>query len=202
MEFVYGFEWLAQYQSGWQFGEQGVLKRLCDLLHVVYGVEIGAGNGTTLPVTLDFLPVLTLFEIDQAKQDMLRVVFPHADVQGGFDESSLHLIPKRACVVVDVDCNDLELALLALQRLPRIIMVEHYDTEGPFMASSKNDTPIGIVPEWLLGMRLFNNFVIQQPLANVREQMKERGYLLVAESRVNGIYLRVSDWYSLHGADK
>jgi hypothetical protein len=172
--------WLAEHCKGWQFGEQGVLKALCERKGITRGIEIGAGDGTTLPVTLSFLPDLTLYEIESDRQDKLRKLYPKATILGEYTGEDL---PDDSCVVVDVDSFDCSIAeKVTSYGKPAIMMVEHYDLEGPGVQDA-------MVPDWLIGLSLANHFRIQQPLAVVRALMESRGYTLVAVTRVNGIYV-------------
>jgi hypothetical protein len=174
------YVWLAEHCKGWQFGEQGVLKALCERKGITSGIEIGAGDGTTLPVTLAFLPDLTLYEIQENRQEKLRKLYPKAVVKGEYKGEDL---PDHGCVVVDVDSFDYDIAeKVTSYGKPAIMMVEHYDLEGPGVQDA-------MVPDWLIGLSLANHFRIQQPFAVVRGLMESRGYKLVAVTRVNGIYV-------------
>jgi hypothetical protein len=193
MEVAMSLPWLVDRCYGWQFGEQGILSELCRRLCVTDGFEIGAGDGEALPVTLDFLPNLTLFEIDQDKQKTLAKKFDTAKIYGAYDGSQAELVTDGSCVVVDIDSDDLAVAVTVLDAArPSVIMVEHYDRCGPWMqAAGEPIEPWEDVPSWLIGMRLEQGgYAIQQPWQVVQAELATRGYVIVALSRVNGIYVR------------
>jgi hypothetical protein len=193
MEVAMSLPWLVDHCYGWQFGEQGILSELCRRLCVTDGFEIGAGDGEALPVTLDFLPNLTLFEIDQDKQKTLAKKFDTAKIYGAYDGSQAELVTDGSCVVVDIDSDDLAVAVTVLDAArPSVIMVEHYDRCGPWMqAAGEPIEPWEDVPSWLIGMRLEQGgYAIQQPWQVVQAELATRGYVIVALSRVNGIYVR------------
>lgn len=193
MEVAMSIPWLVDHCYGWQFGEQGILSELCRRLCVTDGFEIGAGDGDALPVTLDFLPNLTLFEIDEDKQKTLAKKFDTAKIYGGYDGSQAEVVTDDSCVVVDIDSDDLAVAGTVLDAAkPAVIMVEHYDRCGPWMqAAGEAIEPWQEVPSWLIGMRLQQGgYAIQQPWQVVQAELASRGYVIVALSRVNGIYVR------------
>jgi hypothetical protein len=193
MEVAMSLPWLVDHCYGWQFGEQGILSELCRRLCVTDGFEIGAGDGEALPVTLDFLPNLTLFEIDQDKQKTLAKKFDTAKIYGAYDGSQAELVTDGSCVVVDIDSDDLAVAVTVLDAAkPSVIMVEHYDRCGPWMQAAGDPIePWEDVPSWLIGMRLEQGgYAIQQPWQVVQAELATRGYVIVALSRVNGIYVR------------
>jgi hypothetical protein len=193
MEVAMSLPWLVDHCYGWQFGEQGILSELCRRLAITDGFEIGAGDGEALPVTLDFLPNLTLFEIDQDKQKTLAKKFDTAKIYGAYDGSQAELVTDGSCVVVDIDSDDLAVAVTVLDAAkPSVIMVEHYDRCGPWMqAAGEPIEPWEDVPSWLIGMRLEQGgYAIQQPWQVVQAELATRGYVIVALSRVNGIYVR------------
>lgn len=188
------FAWLDDHADGWQFGETGFLKAICDRIGVDQAVEIGAGDGDSLPLTLGFLydrgvPTL-LFESDVNRQDDLIGKYPLAEIRG---EWLLHnppvgLVSSRACVVIDVDSFDYAIAesIVINQTKPAIVCVEHYDKCGP---SAKDS--YGVPPDWLLGKQLFEGgFVIQASSQDIEDMMIYHGFSLVGISRVNSVYVR------------
>ena len=190
------FAWLDDHADGWQFGETGFLKAICDRIGVDQAVEIGAGDGTDkLPLTLGFLyeqgvPTL-LFEKDEASRAALKQRYPLADVRG---EWSLNNTPAGdiragACVVIDVDSVDYLIAeSLVWQRYPQaasVICVEHYDKCGPGSGGC------GVPPNWLLGKQLAEGgFIIQAGAEDIEELMIAAEFKLVGCSRVNSVYVR------------
>jgi hypothetical protein len=190
------FAWLDDHADGWQFGETGFLKAICERIGVDQAVEIGAGDGTDeLPLTLGFLydrgvPTV-LFEKDEASRDKLKERYPLADVRGewSLDSPQTGLIFGGACVVIDVDSVDYQIADQVstglLGGLPATICVEHYDRCGP----RANCT--GLPPAWLMGMQLAEGgFVIQATYGDIEDMMRDRTFILVGYSRVNSVYVR------------
>lgn len=188
-----GCEWLNDHASGWQFGESGFLKAICDRIGVDQAVEIGAGDGDSLPLTLAFLydqgvPAL-LFEKDYASREKLKHRYRKADIYGEWllGKPDLHLISNRSCVVVDVDSFDYEIAdSIAWPKSASVICVEHYDKCGP--GASDN---YGVPPKWLLGKQLAEGgFIIQAKAGDIEEMMEVNGFSLIGISRVNSIFVR------------
>lgn len=191
------FAWLDDHANGWQFGETGFLKAICDRIGVDQAVEIGAGDGTdALPLTLGFLydrGVRTLlFEKDVKRQWAVRQKYASAVVLGEWSLLSpqVEMISPMACVVVDVDSFDYHIAAsLVNDRFPNgpaVICVEHYDRCGPGA-----DDLQGIPPHWLLGQQLSEGgFIIQAGWEDIEEFMNQFEYWLVGISRVNSIYVR------------
>jgi hypothetical protein len=191
------FAWLDDHADGWQFGETGFLKAICDRIGVDQAVEIGAGDGTdALPLTLGFLydrGVKTLlFEKDIQRQWAVRQKYPSAVVLGewSLDSPQVEMISPTACVVVDVDSVDYHVAAsLIWDRFPNgpaVLCVEHYDRCAPGA-----DDAEGIPPRWLLGKQLADGgFVVQAVFADMLEAFSMWDYVLVGLSRVNSVYVR------------
>lgn len=193
MEIVRDYEFLKHYVGGWQFGEQGVLKELARRCECKQGVEIGAGDGESLPVTLDFMYDLVLFEIDKDKQKKLAKKYLNATIYGRYTDEYSVTVDDNAVVVVDVDSEDLAIACSVLRKSqPAVICVEHYDRHGAYMTDKSQREPSEPVPSWLLGLRTIDNHTIQQPWQVVARTLDGFGYELVALTRVNGIYIHAS----------
>jgi hypothetical protein len=185
MEILNQYSWLNEHATGWQFGEQGILFALCKRFGITKGYEIGAGDGDSLPVTLSFIDDLTLFEIDLDRQTKLRKKYPLATVYGEYTRPLSGM--DGACVVVDVDSCDLAIAESIVDEYrPKVLCVEHYDTEGPRALNQDMGEPVS---GWLIGVHLPGGFRIQQPWQVVSESLGSHGYRMVAKSRVNGIYV-------------
>lgn len=200
------FAWLDDHADGWQFGETGFLRAICDRIGVDQAVEIGAGDGTdALPLTLGFLydrgvPTV-LFERDELRQVALRQVYPRADVRGewSLDKPPVSDISTRACVVIDVDSVDYYIADSVargyLERCPKVICIEHYDRCGP-----NADSAYGVPPRWLLGQQLAEGgFIIQAGWVDIEDRMRQYDYVLVGISRVNSVYVRLGQVDALEG---
>jgi len=184
MQILDRYEWLKEHASGWQFGEHGVLRALCDRFGITKGYEIGAGDGETLPVTLSFLDDLTLYEIEQKRQVKLKAKYPNAVVYGAYLKPNSGM--DGACVVVDVDSCDLSIAESIVDEVkPKILCVEHYDIEGPRVLDQLQTR----LPDWVIGLELAGGFRIQQSWQAVNGSLTQYGYTLIALTRVNGIYV-------------
>jgi hypothetical protein len=200
------FAWLDDHADGWQFGETGFLKAICDRIGVDHAVEIGAGDGTDkLPLTLGFLyergvPTV-LFEKDEASRGKLKERYPLADVRGewSLDKPQASLISTGACVVVDVDSVDYHIAesiaCTYLDGSPKVICIEHYDHCGPNARDA-----YGVPPRWLLGQQLAEGgFIIQAGSAEIEDMMRRYCYVLVGVSRINSVYVRLGQVDALEG---
>jgi hypothetical protein len=200
------FAWLDDHADGWQFGETGFLKAICDRIGVDQAVEIGAGDGTDeLPLTLGFLydqgVATVLFEKDEASRAALKERYPLADVRGewSLDKPQASLISTGACVVVDVDSVDYHIAesiaCTYLDGSPKVVCIEHYDHCGPNARDA-----YGVPPRWLLGQQLAEGgFIIQAGSAEIEDMMRRYCYVLVGVSRINSVYVRLGQVDALEG---
>jgi hypothetical protein len=205
------FAWLDDHADGWQFGETGFLKAICDRIGVDQAVEIGAGDGTdALPLTLGFLYErgfsTVLFEKNKASQAALKERYPLADVRGewSLDNPQAGVIFPMACLVIDVDSVDYHIAeSIACKGLsdsgqyftPSVICIEHYDHCGPNARDA-----YGVPPRWLLGQQLAEGgFIIQAGSAEIEDMMRRYCYVLVGASRINSVYVRLGQVDALEG---
>jgi hypothetical protein len=192
------FAWLNQHASGWQFGEAGVLDAIAKRLDIQHAVEIGAGDGCELPLTVDPLYqrgiACTLFEADDDRRRRLAFKYPNATICGRFEDDSVNDLDVPSLVIVDVDGMDWLIAVgIAAVSSPAVLMVEHYDIEAPNGRNQSGDIGKSFPPTWLLGMRLKRGFVIQAPHEAMTEVLsKFHGYTLAAQSRVNSLYVHQS----------
>jgi len=198
--FTTGFEWLADYATGWQFGEQGMLVALMEMAIENYDfdkvcVEIGAGDGLSLPLTLEpFVKAgwhLHAYEMNASNRASLGEVllqYNAFSIHGAFDNDST--IPDNASlVVIDVDSIDEYIMTKALKNCsPVVLMVEHYDIAGPHVTGASDFHKQ--VPRWLCGMPLFNEFRIQARHERLDDIASYNGYSPVARTRVNSIYIK------------
>lgn len=197
--FASGFEWLGDYASGWQYGEQGMITELFSRLVVgMVGsvvVEIGAGNGKDLPLTLEPFAAagyhLDAYEADPQSRSSLADVlmrYKSFSIHGAYDETAV-LSDKTAVVVIDVDSIDEYIMRDCLSKCsPEIVMVEHYDIAGPHVTGASDFD--ASVPRWLCGMPTFKDFRIQARYERLDVIGSINGYKPVARTRVNTIYLK------------
>lgn len=192
------FAWLNDRADGWQFGETGILEALSKRFSPDLAIEIGAGDGQTLPLTLGFLlekGVKTmLFEADELRQNALKMTKKTAIIMGAFDIKLLHGYNlafgtrlDKSFVVVDVDGQDWPIAEQVLRMgRPQVMMIEHYDQFGPRIGHAE---PEGLPPRWCLGL-LVDGFSIQAPAFEIERRIRWYGYTLIAKSRVNSLFVR------------
>ena len=198
--FTDGFAWLEGHLAGWQFGEQGMLVALADGLEGTC-MEIGAGDGTELPLTLEpFIAAgwkLDVYEADEQKREKLAdylLQYRSFGMHGKFDKySAANMSKNPQVVVIDVDsCDGYIMDELLAHARPGVLMVEHYDLAGPYVTGE--DDFAKPIPRWLCGMPTVNSFRIQFRNEALDVIAAENGYVPVARTRVNSIYLK-SDLY-------
>jgi hypothetical protein len=187
------FEWLTEKSAGWQFGEQGILAALAEAIgETGQCVEIGAGNGETLPLTIDpfyghGLPCL-LFEKDELALATLQHKYQNAVCRGEYHYSlgiASPLHPRALVVVIDVDGFDGPIMRDVLKVCtPSILMVEHFDR-----CHSSDSCEIGDVPNWLLGQELPNGFKVQNNAATLENLARQFRYTRIGMTRVNSIFV-------------
>jgi hypothetical protein len=199
------FAWLSDHASGWQFGEQGILVALADAINP-WGqcVEIGAGDGDQLPLTIDPFyhrgNECVLFEADLIKLGRLVVKYPNADNRGAFLKGMCYNIKSTPIVaVIDIDGFDREAMKTLLSHCePMVLMVEHFDTFYNATPELFVSRPVSLmadsqeIPEWLLGKSLAGGFRIQDIAATIYSIARHFGYVRVGTTRVNSIFVHNS----------
>ena len=188
------FEWLTERSGGWQFGEQGILVALANLINKPgQCVEIGAGDGEGLPLTIE--PFYkhglncVLYEKDSESLKKLHQKFPKANLRAAFAlNTSCHLSDNLMLCVIDVDSIDSVIMEQILEHhQPRILMVEHFD-----QCHAGNTTDVGRVPSWLLGREIDGGFKIQDNAETLRAIAKNHNYTRLGTTRVNSIFVHDS----------
>jgi len=183
------FAWLSNHASGWQFGEQGILVALADAIDPAgQCVEIGAGDGEGLPLTIDPFyhrgNECVLFEIDRVSLGKLIVKYPRADHYGEFSGTIDGFSKKLLLVVIDIDGYDINAMRECLtQCQPAVLMVEHFDKTH----QRHCDEPDEPAP-WTLGLRIEGGFTIQANAATLLRVAKNFGYTRIGTTRVNSIF--------------
>ena len=192
LETLAGYEWIAEFADGWQFGEQGciaeIVRRLGDCR---VAVEVGGGDGEELPLTLEpLLGKLTViaYEMDSESRAKLSNHYgKDLHVRGMFTGGECLANTQPDVLLIDVDGIDALYMDSALYHVhPQIVVVEHYDKCGPVI----NDMPgaADAVPQWLLGMPVFNGFVIQAPSQHLDRIASRHGYQPIFRTRLNSFY--------------
>jgi hypothetical protein len=188
------FEWLTEKSGGWQFGEQGILVALANAINKPgQCVEIGAGDGEGLPLTIEpfykyGLPCV-LFEKQPESLANLQLKYPKANLCGEFFCSIGGPISvKPLLVVIDVDSIDMLIMEDVLRySKPLIVMVEHFDKCHP-----RDTLNVNPVAEWLLGAVIDGGFTIQNNAATIECFAKSFNYTRLGTTRVNSIFVHDS----------
>lgn len=207
--------WLVDCQSGWQFGEMGVLDAIIDRIgpgRRVF-VEFGAGDGAGLPLTCDRLVkdgwIGLLLEGDVEKAKALASRY-YTETRGGQlcvspsmvtidgDTSLLSLLKNWGnttpdVLVIDVDSIDYYIWRASASIRARIVCIEHYDSLGRAV-DGKNRVPS---PEECGVEEKDGRFCVQAGEEAVRELGESMGYKLVWKSRVNSIFVADAEYEKL-----
>ena len=82
--------WLVEHLDGWQFGEQGLITAILTALNEKwYAIEYGAGDGVSLPLTIDRIYDrgfnCLLVEIDETRRESLGTQYPKATIEKTVD---------------------------------------------------------------------------------------------------------------------
>jgi hypothetical protein len=187
------FAWLSDHASGWQFGEQGILFMLASCISPVgQCVEIGAGDGEELPLTIEPFyqdgADCVLFEADPVKLGKLLIKYPRACLRGEFDGAMSGVSKQPLLIVIDIDGYDIDAMRECLTQCePSVLMVEHFDKFHPANCEEAAD-----IPSWALGLRLENSFTLQANAAALRLTAKDFGYTRIGTTRVNSIFVHDS----------
>jgi hypothetical protein len=156
-------------------------------------VEIGAGDGEQLPLTIEpfynYGLECVLFESNTESNVKLGVKFPLAKRFGLYipaRRSALHTEPMIC--VIDVDSIDSVILDNVLEsHRPRILMVEHFDR-----GHERNADTNQRVPEWLLGVKFDGGFTIQDNAETLNAIARSYNYTRLGTTRVNSIFVHDS----------
>ena len=186
--------WLTEQSVGWQFGEQGILVALANVIKMPgQCVEIGAGDGEQLPLTIEpfykYGLECVLYEKDPESLKKLQAKYLNANMQGEFVLKTLSVIAEKPLVcVIDVDSIDsVIMDNVLLWHQPKILMVEHFDK-----CHEKNTEINQRVPEWLLGVRFDGGFTVQDNAETLKAIAEQHNYTLLGTTRVNSIFVHDS----------
>jgi hypothetical protein len=188
------FEWLTEKAGGWQFGEQGILVALANLINQPgQCVEVGAGDGEGLPLTIEpfynYGLDCVLFERDSESLEKLHEKFPKANLRAAFVlNTSCHLADNLMLCVIDVDSIDrVIMEQILTYHKPRMLMLEHFDKCHP-----ANTDDVGRVPAWLLGIEIDGGFKIQDNAETIYSIACDFNYTRLGTTRVNSIFVHNS----------
>lgn len=201
------FEWLqaASYCGGWQYGEQGVIEEIFDIIgtDTRYCIEFGAGDGGHLPLTVGRLIDAgwksLLIESDAQSCEYLTercgtnatIVNKKVGLEG--DDrlekimESVHAPWNPDLVVIDVDSTDFHIwKSLPDSIRPRVVMIEHMDLVWGG-SEATTDEPVAVDKS---GEKLgAEGFVLQTSAVCIELMAQEKGYVPVYRNRVNTIYV-------------
>ena len=194
MEFTaqcHQLKWLRNYLSGWQFGEQGLIYTIVTTLdkYASVYVEYGAGDGETLPLTLEklcqtFPERCYLIEIDEQRRENLNRLYPNAMVCESLSWVDFPCTPS--VVVIDIDGKDsfVMREMVSAGVRPTLLVVEHMDRHVPIATTAPQP-----IPEWLLGQTLKSGHSIQDTAETLHQIALQNGYERIGWNRCNSFFV-------------
>jgi hypothetical protein len=196
--------WLCDHLDGWQFGDQGLIDAITVALKIVFPlrqdaicIEYGAGDGQSLPLTIDRVLARgfggVLVEIDEARRNSLAAMYPDANVCAAIDWKSFTR-SDLAVVVIDIDGQDSFVMRQMLQAgvRPTVLVVEHFDNHFPIGTSASR-----AIPEWMLGLKLASGHAIQDTAETLHAIATANGYERIGFNRCNSYFVRGDKFLSL-----
>lgn len=181
--------WLSGKRSGWQFGEQGLLVAIAEAIGESIPrtcIEIGAGDGDALPVTIEPLYQdewrTYLIETDDEKLAAIAKRFSEATAAKKIEFAADEPV---GVLVIDIDGEDSSMMRDALIMDVSVLMVEHMDRHIPLPSTTPDP-----LPGWALGLVLRDGFILQDTHQAINEIAHSNGYERVCMTRVNSIFVR------------
>jgi hypothetical protein len=181
--------WLCDHLDGWQFGDQGLIEAITTALELKgIAIEYGAGDGETLPLTIERLydagMKCFLYEIDSNRRDQLRKRYPNAWVS---KTTNWKNFPDANVVVIDIDSHDSVVMreMLDAGVRPALLVVEHMDRHYPIGTSLPE-----LIPQWMLGLKLESCHAIQDTAETLQAMAGQYGYERIGFNRVNSYFVR------------
>jgi SAM-dependent methyltransferase len=154
-----GFEWLKTKADGWQYGEQGILQAIAERVMVLGDrcVEVGAGDGSTLPLQSARLicnlnmPAV-LIESDHDKCERLKKIVPARCrvIENNAEAWNIGDMIGNAGVgllCLDTDGGEFDM-LCAVECYPKVICVEHRDLIENMEPPNTKQATVGNFAEW------------------------------------------------------
>lgn len=182
--------WLTDHLDGWQFGEQGLIEVMAIALDCQgIAIEYGAGDGKTLPLTIDLLYKCrrhcVLVEVSGERRDALVEAYPQATVLKTLDWNSKYL-DEIAVAVIDIDGRDsiVMREMFEAGVRPTLLVVEHMDNHFPIGTSHSR-----AMPEWMLGMKLQSGHAIQDTAETLHSIATANGYERIGWNRCNSFFV-------------
>ena len=186
--------WLVDYLDGWQFGEQGLIPAILDALGIEGDcVEYGAGDGESLPLTIDSMyqrgQICWLVEIDETRRTQLKKTYPLAIVEKALNWKACDDATEDglSVVVIDIDGSDSVVMREMLQSgiRPALLVVEHFDRHYPIATSFPDP-----IPQWMLGIKLESGHAIQDTAETLHAIAGKFGYERIGLNRCNSFFVR------------
>lgn len=188
------FRWMQACLGGWQFGEQ---RLIATIVRILGGdslcVEVGAGDGHELPVTIHDIyearpSDCILVEIDDARKRQLSLMYSAGRILSCIDWSNLY----RECqspdlIVIDIDGKDSVIMrnMLNAGVRPRMLVCEHLDRMYSISATSPDP-----LPEWILGAKTETGHTIQDTAETLHWIASKYGYERIGWNRCNSFFVR------------
>ena len=184
--------WLIDHLDGWQFGEQGLIGAIVSALDLPQGrfIEYGAGDGDSLPLTIERLyekypGFCRLVEIDEMRCQQLERQYPKAIVHQSLNWNYLSG-DETNLVVIDIDGQDSVVMrqMLAAGVRPTLLVVEHMDRHFPIGTSAAS-----AIPQWMLGLKLESGHAIQDTAETLHAIATANGYERIGYNRCNSFFV-------------
>ncbi len=200
-------DWLRNFMSGWQYGEQGVIEAIIKEVESDipsehrWCVEFGAGDGASLPLVCEPIMVREgwrslLIEGNAQKCDVLRLRVPttaniiHGTVmldEGKTIDDYMAMVgcPETpAVMVIDIDSFDYYVAA-KMKAKPYVVCIEHMDNACELYGNEPFAPRIEDA-----GKKTVGGFDLQANAAALDKLMMPGGYSLIFTTRVNSVYIR------------
>ena len=185
--------WLCDHLDGWQFGDQGLIEAIANTLGLTDGlcIEFGAGDGVSLPLTIDRLckaneERCVLVEIDEERRKSLRRLYPNAWITAAQNWNHKEWAMPAEIVVIDIDSHDSVVMrdMLTAGVRPELLVVEHFDNHFP-IGTTTPDT----IPPWMLGLKLQSGHAIQDTAETLHAIATANGYERIGFNRCNSFFV-------------
>lgn len=186
------FRWMLDHLGGWQFGEQDLIPEILKVIGAEgLCIEYGAGDGESLPLTIDRMCAkepgwCRLAEIDTTRRERLKKLYPKAMISKSIEWGNF-LGDMVAVVVIDIDGPDSVVMreMLNAGCRPGLIVCEHMDRH--YSIGTTSPSPI---PEWLLGTITEHGHAIQDTAETLHWMATKYGYERIGLNRCNSFFVR------------
>lgn len=182
------FAWLEDKAEGWQFGEQGLIDAILGRIGdgTKQCIEIGAGDGDRLPVTVDNLIKrgwrATLFEKEQSNRVKLIEKYSPFMVRGEWRPLENYRFQSWVAVI-DIDSYDWLVLVEVAREKPALIVCEHADKARPINSECW-------IPSIELAGKTSEERGLMQATESALEMLVAKSYYKVCSTRVNSFFVR------------